>query len=94
MNVSLWIHVVVDNPPLLQESMHTQNGTNIPCEIPPAAGHREILRGVQPKTVNHEVSVGQVAVWCVCVCVCDKWREREREREREGGREGGREEER
>ena len=60
MDVSVRLHVVVDDPPLLQEAMHTQNGPNISCQIATAAGDREVLGGVKTKTVHHEVTISQV----------------------------------
>ena len=37
------------------------DGTDITRQVPAAGGGREILLGVQPVSVDHEVSIGQVA---------------------------------
>lgn len=37
-DMSLTFHVVVDEPPLLQEAMHTQNGSHITCQVSTATG--------------------------------------------------------
>lgn len=60
MDMSVRLHMVVDNPPLLQEAMYTQNGPDISCQIAATAGDREVLGGVKTETVNHEVTISQV----------------------------------
>ena len=62
LGVPLRLHVVVDQPPLLQEAVHTQDGPHVTGQVAPAGRHTEILCWVQPKTVHHEVTVGDVAV--------------------------------
>lgn len=37
------------------------DGTDITRQVPTAGSRGEILLGVQPVSVNHEVSIGQVA---------------------------------
>ena len=54
-------NVVVDQPPLFQEAMNSQNSPNIASKVPPTSCHRQILRGIEPKAVHHEVTVRHVA---------------------------------
>ena len=62
MHLSLSLHMVVDQPPLFQKSMHTHDGTNITSKVAPTGCDREVLVGGQTKTINHEVAIGKVAV--------------------------------
>lgn len=43
----------------LQNPPH--DGTDIARQVPPAGSGSEILLGVQPVSVDHEISIGQVA---------------------------------
>ena len=70
------IEVVVDQPPLLQEAMDPQDGSNITSKVTSTSCYREVLGGVETKTVHHEITICHVAR------EREKGRERERERER------------
>lgn len=37
------------------------DGTDVTRQVPATGGGREILLGVQPVSINHEVPIGQVA---------------------------------
>lgn len=50
-------HLIIHQPPLLQKRMHPHNRPNIPCQIPPARRHRQILARIQPIRVHHEIPV-------------------------------------
>jgi len=43
--------------------MDPHDGTDITGQVPAAGGGGEILLGVQPVRVNHEVSISQVDFW-------------------------------
>lgn len=58
-------YLVVDQAPLLQEGMNSHNGANITGQVSPAGRHSQILDGIQPVRVDHEVSVVLVDMRCL-----------------------------
>ena len=60
-NMTVTFNVVINEPPLLQEAMDTQNGPHVSSEVSTATGDRQILGRVQTKTINHKVAIRQVA---------------------------------
>lgn len=56
----LWADIPTSPPPLsCRDAPH--DGTDITRQVPAAGGGGEVLLGVQPVSVNHEVSISQVA---------------------------------
>lgn len=50
-------YLIIDQAPLLQESMHSHDGADIACQIPPACSDGKILDRVQPIGVDHEIAI-------------------------------------
>ena len=50
-------HLVVYQPPLLQERMHPHDSAHVTRQIPPAGRHGQILPRVQPIRVDHKVPI-------------------------------------
>ena len=55
-----FVYLVVDEAPLLEEGVHAHDGAHVAGQVPPARRRTQVLRGVQPVGVDHEVPVGQV----------------------------------
>ncbi len=43
-------HLIVDESPLLQESVHAHNGAHIASKVTPTRRRGQVFRGVQPTT--------------------------------------------
>ena len=64
-DMALPLHMIVDQAPLLQKPVDTHDGSHITSKGPSTCRDREVLGGVQPKTVYHEVAVGKIAACMV-----------------------------
>jgi hypothetical protein len=52
-----WAYLVIDQSPLLQESMNPHDSSHITGQIPPTSRNSQILSGIQPISINHEISI-------------------------------------
>ena len=56
------VHLVVDQPPLLEECVHAHDGAHVARQVAAAGRARHVLGRVQAVRVQHEVTVRHVAV--------------------------------
>lgn len=57
-------HLIVDQTPLLEESMHPHDRTYISRQVPPTSGNGEIFCWIETVRVDHEISVILVNLRC------------------------------
>jgi hypothetical protein len=50
-------HLIVDQTPLLEESVHPHDCTHISRQVPPTSGNGKILCRIETVRVDHEISV-------------------------------------
>lgn len=58
----LRVHLIIDEAPLLEKGVHTNDGANVAHKVSPTGRGSEVLRRVEPVRVNHKVTIGHVAV--------------------------------
>ena len=72
-----WLdYLIVDESPLLQESMAPHDGANISSKISSTSCWRQILCWVESIRVDHKVSVGEINLWSLAtIFVVEKLRQ-------------------
>jgi len=73
---SLIAHLVVNETPLLKESMDAHNSAYISRQISPACRNCKIFDRIQTVCVDHEVSIVLIYCWCLAsIPVVEEFRE-------------------
>jgi hypothetical protein len=56
-SAALIAYLIVDQAPLLEESMHAHDGANVSSQIPSAGCDSEVLGRIQSIRIDHEIAV-------------------------------------
>lgn len=58
-----YTYLIVDQSPLLQEGMYSDNSAHISCQISPARSNGQVFGRVEAVRVDHKVAIVLVHCW-------------------------------